>query len=198
MGRSFFNNLLFNGYGIVIKYRKKFVVFLVVLMLVIPLGRIVLSIQSPPELSQDSQDRYVEQGNLKSKVDFLFVDDPNFSTDSNKSTSKLFGGGRELFFKMMLSILLVIALGAVAIYVSRKVLPRFTNLPGKQIHILETHYLGPKKAVHLIEVDNQRLLIGSTNENITLLAELTCALTEHPMQRDFGTVEPPMDNPVRI
>jgi len=167
-------------------------------MLVIPLGRIVLSIQPSSKLSQDSQGRQGEQGSLKSKGDFLFADDPNFSTDSNKSTSELFGGSQELFFKMVLSVLLVIALGVVAIYVSRKVLPRFTNLPGKQIHILETHYLGPKKAVHLIEIDSQKLLIGSTSEKITLLAELTCALTEHPVQKGFGTVESPMDNTVRV
>ena len=178
-----------------IKYRKKIVVFLAIFMLVIPLGRIVLSIQSSSKLSQDSQGRQGGQGNLNFKGDFLFADDPNFSTDPNKNTSELFGGSQELFFKMVLSVLLVIALGVVAIYVSRKVLPRFTNLPGKQIHILETHYLGPKKAVHLIEVDNQRLLIGSTSEKITLLAELTCGLTEHPAQKGFSTVESPMNNP---
>jgi len=81
--------------------------------------------------------------------------------------------GRELFFKMMLSVLLVIVLGAAAIYISRKLLPRIINSPGKQIRILETAYLGSKKAVHVIEIGNQKLLIGSTNENITMLADLT-------------------------
>jgi len=91
-------------------------------------------------------------------------------------------------------------------------LPRITNSPGKQIRILETAHLGPRKAVHLIEIgpldarcssifrplgtakdeildtrrdlsdDSQEsriknqgsrmLLIGSTNEGITMLAEL--------------------------
>ena len=84
----------------------------------------------------------------------------------------------ELFFKMMLSVLLVAALGAAAIYVSRKLLPRLTNLPGKQIHILETAHLGPRKAVHLIKIGEQQLLIGSTNERITTLAHVADALTE--------------------
>jgi len=87
-------------------------------------------------------------------------------------SSDLPATGRELFFKTMLAVLLVIALGVAAIVTCRKLLPGLTNLPGKQIRILETAHLGPRKAIHLIEIDNQRLLIGSTNENITMLAEL--------------------------
>jgi flagellar biogenesis protein FliO len=33
--------------------------------------------------------------------------------------------------------------------------------------------LGPRKSVHLIEIGSRRLLIGSTNENIRKLADLT-------------------------
>jgi flagellar biosynthetic protein FliO len=126
------------------------------------------------------------------------ANDPNFVTNSDEDTSDMLGGNQELFFKMMLSVLLVITLGAVAIYASKRLLPRITNLPGKQIRVLETHYLGPKKAIHLIEIDNHRLLIGSTNENIALLADLACALIDHPAQEEFSTVESQMDNPVRI
>lgn len=79
----------------------------------------------------------------------------------------------ELSVKMTLAVLLVIVLGAAAIYMSKKVLPRITNLPGKEIRILETAYLGPRKAVHLVKIGNQRLLIGSTNESITTLADVT-------------------------
>ncbi|OHB57847.1 MAG: flagellar biosynthetic protein FliO [Planctomycetes bacterium RBG_13_44_8b] len=187
----------FNGYSNVIKNRKKIVVFLAVFVLTIPLGRIVLSGKSSSELSGNSLSR---QGgdDTESEDGFQFTDDPNFSTSSSKSNVNPLGGNQELFFKMMLSVLLVIALGAVAIYVSRKFLPRFTNLPGKKIHILETHYLGPKKAVHLVEINNQKFLIGSTNESITLLAELTCALTEQTVNRDLCTVESQIDNSVRV
>jgi len=83
------------------------------------------------------------------------------------------GGTGELFYKMMLSVLLVIGLGAGAIYASKKVLGKITNLPGKKIKVVETVYIGPRKAVHLLEVDNRRILIGSTNDNITKLADLT-------------------------
>ena len=82
-------------------------------------------------------------------------------------------GGREFFYKMLLSVLLVISLGVAAIYVSRKLLPRIANLPGKQIRVMETAYIGPHKGIHLIQVGERRLLIASTNETITMLADVT-------------------------
>jgi len=82
-------------------------------------------------------------------------------------------GRGELFFKMTFSVVLVLVLGAAAVYMSKKVLPRITNLPGKEIRILETAHLGPRKAVYLLRIGNQRLLIGSTNESITMLADVT-------------------------
>jgi len=111
--------------------------------------------------------------NSKSQSGSLFENDPNFSTRTGDKLST-----RELFFKMMVSVLFLIALGAAAIYVSRRFLPKITNLPGKEIRIAETVHLGPRKAVHLLEIGNRRLLIGSTNENITRLADLTSALTD--------------------
>jgi len=127
-----------------------------------------------------------------------FATDPNFSGKSAESI-----GSGELFFKMMLSVMLVVALGAAAIYTSKKLVPKIANLPGKQIRILETVHLGPRRAVHLVEVvdrdstgqkqrmgpdpasrePNIRLLIGSTNENITMLANLTDTLAELAAQQ---------------
>jgi len=111
----------------------------------------------------------------------LFANDPNFSARVSDNSAT-----RELFFKTMLAVLLVIVLGAAAIYTSKKLLPRITNLPGKRIHILETVHLGPRKTVHLIEVGGQQLLIGSTNENITTLADLT-GFASIDIHRDLPT-----------
>jgi flagellar biogenesis protein FliO len=79
----------------------------------------------------------------------------------------------EFFYKMLLSVVLVIALGSAVIYVSKKVLPRFTNLPGKQIRVIETAHIAPRKGLHLVQVGVRRLLIASTNEQITMLADVT-------------------------
>jgi len=103
----------------------------------------------------------------------LFASDPNFTEESGGSVDT-----RELFFKMMFSVLVVVVLGVTTIYIIKKFLPRITNLPGKAIRIIETAHLGPRKTVHLLKVGNQRLLIGSTSENITMLADVTDALSE--------------------
>jgi flagellar biosynthetic protein FliO len=108
-----------------------------------------------------------KQESLSSKLS------PGIFNDANFSGRK--GGGfetGELFYRMILAILLVVALGVAAIYVSRRLLPKITTLAGKEIRIVETVHLGQRRAVHLIEVGGKRILIGSTNEAITRLAEV--------------------------
>lgn len=81
-------------------------------------------------------------------------------------------GNSELFFRMMLSVGLIVGLGAAAFYLSKRVLPKVAHAPGKEIHVLETAYLGPRKTLHLVEVGGQRLLIASTSDCITMLAPI--------------------------
>jgi flagellar biosynthetic protein FliO len=110
--------------------------------------------------------------------------DPNLVSSTNAGL-----GGRELFLKMMFSVGLVIGLGAAALYLSKKVLPRVANAPGREIHVLETTYLGPRKALHLVEVANQRLLIASTNENVTMLAHVNDGWLDLSRQEVDGAVK---------
>jgi len=78
---------------------------------------------------------------------------------------------------MMVSVILIVILGGAAMYVSKKFLPRIASQSGKNIHILETTYLGPRKTVHLLKVGEKKLLIGSTSDSIAMLADVTDALT---------------------
>jgi len=114
--------------------------------------------------SADEEDRAVAPPQKR----LSFLDDPNLvgatQTDLNN---------KELFAKMALSVVLVVVLGAAVLYVSKTVLPKVAKRPGKEIHIIETAYLGPRKALHLVEVGSQKLLIASTNENVTTLAHVT-------------------------
>jgi flagellar biosynthetic protein FliO len=111
--------------------------------------------------------------NSESETGLLFRDAPAFPGRSGENVDT-----GEMFFKMMVLVLLVFALGAAAIYVSKRFLPRIANLPGKRIRIIETAHLGHRRTVHLVEIGGRRLLIGSTNENITTLADVTDALCE--------------------
>jgi flagellar biogenesis protein FliO len=90
------------------------------------------------------------------------------ASDLSSGPSLSLGNG-ELFFKMMLSIGLVLGLGGAGLYLSKRLLPRVTQRDGKEIHILETAYLGPRKALHLVEVGGQRLLIASTSDRVAML-----------------------------
>ncbi len=113
-------------------------------------------------------------------------DDPNFAQPGPEASGNL--GNKELFFKMMLSGLLVVGLGVGALYLSKRVLPNLTKACGKEIRVVETTYLGPRKALHLVEIGNQRLLIGSTNESIAALAHIGDTWLDLPRQD--------IDNPV--
>jgi flagellar biosynthetic protein FliO len=97
----------------------------------------------------------------------------SFLSDADSADpSDLNLGSGELFVKMMLSLVLVVALAVAALYLSKRVLPKVTKASGKEIRVMETSYLGPRKALHLVEIGNQKLLIGSTNESITTLAHI--------------------------
>jgi len=159
-----------------VRYRKKNVVLLIVVIL--GCGVIlVCSGQSADAEKNTSDGGGTELENSQSKSNSLFDNNPNFSKKTNNGP-----GTRELFFKFMVSVLFLVTLGAVGIYISKKFLPKITSLTGKEIRIAETVHLGPRKAVHLLEIGDRRFLIGSTNENITRLADLTSTLTELSVQ----------------
>ena len=92
--------------------------------------------------------------------------DPNFSIATREKLDT-----RQMFFKMMLALLIVFVLGAAVYYVSKKLGTKMVNLPGKKIHIIETTYLGPRKSVHLLQIGKRKILIGSTAERIMKLTD---------------------------
>lgn len=95
-----------------------------------------------------------------------------FNTDSKSATEQDIQ--QDLMKRFVYVVSLVVLLGVVAYYVTKKLLPKLTVTQGKNISVIETVPLGPHKLLHLIQIsDNRRLLIGSTNENINLLADVT-------------------------
>ncbi|MCK4913904.1 MAG: flagellar biosynthetic protein FliO [Planctomycetes bacterium] len=137
------------------EYKKKFITFLLLIIALISM----LSVQSVA--SESAKEMF-------DNSDSLFASDCNFSGKSSSHISN-----RQLFIKMMFSIFLIVILGAAAIYISKKLGKRITNLPGRRIRIIETAHIGQRKSIHLIKVDDKELLISSTNENITKLADIT-------------------------
>lgn len=158
-----------------VEFKKKNIVLLIVVALVAGV-LVICSAQSTTdgiESEKSQPDPNQLQAGTKSTNSPLFANDPNFFRGSDFNS-----GGAGFSIRAVLAVLFVLALFIAAIYVSKKLLPRIANLPGKEIRIVETVHLGPRKAVHLLEIGNRRFLIGSTNENITKLADLAGDLTD--------------------
>jgi flagellar biosynthetic protein FliO len=150
-------------------FRKRILVF----MMTVALGGVVLVICSAQPAADDMESEQTVPDSNESRPDAesedsLFADDQDFFGESEYNPV-----AGEFSVRAILAILFVLALFIVAIYVSKKLLPKISNLQGKEIHIIETIHLGPRKAVHLLEIENRRFLIGSTNESITKLADLS-------------------------
>ncbi len=143
------------------------------MVLVVSAGWIALASRQSAGQKIEDRGQATEDGGQKTVPSSAAEAPPSFLNDPRLSTSPGAGlGNGELFFRMMLSVGLIIGLGAAGLYLSKRVLPKVAHAPGKEIHVLETAYLGPRKALHLVEVGGQRLLIASTNDRIAMLASM--------------------------
>jgi flagellar biogenesis protein FliO len=96
---------------------------------------------------------------------------------ANSSTS-------EAVRTLMTSIVVLIVLGTAAIYAAKKWLPKIGMAKGKHIAVMESVQLAPNRAVHLIQVGSQRFLVGSSNESVRMLADVTLAMTDEMGGKD--------------
>lgn len=71
------------------------------------------------------------------------------------------------FIKLIAVLLLIV--GSSVIF-RRWLQPGLNGKTTKQMHLLETTRLSPKQSLHLIMVGDQKLLIGATDQNISLIA----------------------------
>lgn len=90
------------------------------------------------------------------------------------------GSGQEFsflasFLQMIAALALVIGLILVTWHFSGKLmrgLPVGQHLSSKHIRIVETRYLGPKKALLLIEVGGEYLLLSSSDNSLHLIKQI--------------------------
>jgi flagellar protein FliO/FliZ len=109
------------------------------------------------------------------------VDANELGLFSSSSSDSLFGkkpadladenlGGS--LYKMIFSLALVVGLAYGVMYLSKKVLPKVSGVAGRRVQVLETVSLGSRRTVHLLSVGGRHILIGSTQNNITHLADV--------------------------
>jgi len=88
------------------------------------------------------------------------------------------GSTAGMTWTLLASLLVVLVLGLLVYGVVKRLLPKLGVKVGRRVRVLETSYLGPRKAIHLLQVGSQRFLIGSTRERITMLSEVTLAFLD--------------------
>jgi flagellar biosynthetic protein FliO len=79
---------------------------------------------------------------------------------------------------LVTSILVIIVLGVAAVYVAKKVMPKVSAAMGKELRVVESINLGPRKQVYVVKVGTKKLLIGAASESVTFLADVTEAMRE--------------------
>ena len=82
------------------------------------------------------------------------------------------------------ALVIVVAMGIGALVLFKRVFPQISGAGSRSIKIQETALLGPRKYLHVVEVSNQRLLLGSTNDRITMLAHLVDDLSRLEFEPD--------------
>jgi len=90
------------------------------------------------------------------------------------------GDGTGAMWRMLAYMLVIVVLGAAAIVVVKKVLPRIGAGPtgAKQISVVETLYLAPRKTVVLLQVGSRKILVAHSRDRLSVLADVTDAF-EH-------------------
>ncbi len=91
--------------------------------------------------------------------------------------------------QMAASILVLVVLGAAALLVTRKVLPRIRPAAGRTVRVIETTYVAPRQALHLVEVGQKRYLLAGTKDGLSLLSEVAGGFEEH-VRRQLKPPEP--------
>jgi len=97
--------------------------------------------------------------------------------------------------KLVGVLLLIVGVGVVA----RRWQTRGGNILGRQLKVVETVRLSPKQALHVVHVGERRLLIGATDQGISILSELEAlplAVAQTPIPDDTSVrpVEKPNFN----
>lgn len=89
-----------------------------------------------------------------------------------ESTKKA-GSDHSLYFKAIFSLLVVFGMGVGSyILIGRYRRANLTKNPATQIKVLTQHHLGPKKSLAIVRVAGESILIGITDQNISMLKSL--------------------------
>ena len=101
---------------------------------------------------------------------FVFQGASGSSADPLESTPFYFVG---VFVKLVVVLLLIVASSVIFRRWSQ---PRAGGKKTRQVQLLETVRLAPKQALHLVSIGDQHLLVGATDQGITLISQVELSL----------------------
>ena len=126
--------------------------------------------------------------------------EPEPDDDNPGLGSERFDSG-SLFAQSVAAVFVILVLGAAAIFVVKRWLPRLGIAQGRRINVLETVYLGSRRSLHMVQVGDRTLLVGDTRDRLGLLADLTGSVDPGdaspaaPVQRKKPEFAIPVGNP---
>ena len=114
------------------------------------------------------------------------------------------GGVAEMLFGVLWRLALVIGL----IYLFFAILRRWqsgkTRIGKKRLHIIESLHLTPRQTIHLIQVGSRSFVVGSTDQAMSLLAEMEPEdieiVTQNPDQGQVfpSLLQQALSNPAKL
>jgi flagellar biogenesis protein FliO len=102
-----------------------------------------------------------------------------WTSNADKSVDSL-GGKLTTRFFLMLGF--IAAAGFAAWWFLKKMNTPWLGSKNGQLELLETIHLGPRKAVHIIRAGKKQVLLGSGNEGIRFLCDLTGTVQIPPVE----------------
>lgn len=112
----------------------------------------------------------------KAKAEVLEESDIPLNLDKNKKASSEDSGVFRILFT--LSILGLVGAGAY-FFLKKYSIPQAKQTQ-TQIKVLQQHYLGPKKSLAIVRVAGESILIGVTDQNISMIKSLSLLDDEIP------------------
>jgi flagellar biosynthetic protein FliO len=94
-------------------------------------------------------------------------------------------GGMSLAVSITLKLALVLALIYGCLYLFRRLPSGWLAASKKRVALLETTRLSPRQALHLVRVGDRTLLVGATDQSVTLLTEITL-----PAEAEIVAIQP--------
>ena len=92
----------------------------------------------------------------------------------------------SVFAKLIIVLLLIVGS---SIFFRRYVQPSTSGRKIRQVQVVESVRLSPKQAVHLISVGGRHLLIGATDQNISLITSVEPSVPEAEPERSTTSMD---------